>query len=69
MKKVKFLGLITMVTLTLFNVQIKGEDYFSSIWLENIEVLSQDENRTVRCYSPGSLDCPISQDKVKYIIR
>ena len=69
MKKIKFLGLIVVITLTSFNVQIKGEDYFSSILMENIEALSSGENAPVRCFFPGSIDCPGSSLKVQYVVE
>jgi hypothetical protein len=69
MKKVKLFGLVMVSALILFNVQIKGEDNLSGSWLENIEVLSQDENGDIYCLLTGSLDCPSQHSKAKYIVR
>ena len=67
MKKVRYLGLLMIIVLISFNVHIKGKDYYPSIWIGNIEALSQSESANITCFSPGSLDCPASSSKVKYI--
>lgn len=50
----------------------------SSLLLDNIEALAADEDGTdngeveggrIRCIGVGSMDCPVSHDKVKYIIE
>ena len=50
----------------------------SSLLLENIEALAADEDGSddgevvggkIRCIDVGSLDCPLTHEKVKYIVR
>ena len=69
MKKVRYLGLVMVVGLVSFNVHIKGKDYYPSIWIGNIEALSHGEDAGVDCFLSGSIDCPSSSSKVKYITR
>jgi hypothetical protein len=69
MKKVRYLGLVIVVGLVSFNVHIKEEDYYPGIWIGNTEALSQSESRAIQCLGLGSLDCPGSTTKVKYIER
>lgn len=38
------------------------------VTLDNIEALAQTEGSGNTCYYPGSLDCPHSTIKVKYIL-
>ena len=53
------------------NVNLKSnnlEQRSFGITLDNIEALANGENPEVSCTLPGSLDCPRSIIKVKYIL-
>lgn len=67
MKKIIFLLLCIVVVLsTIFLTSSKKEQ--SSLLLYNIEALAAGEHASQgRCYGTGSLDCPVSHDKVEYI--
>jgi hypothetical protein len=69
MKKIKYLVLIIIAVLISLNMHIKKGNNSSSIWMGNVEALSQSENIRIDCSFIGSLDCPISSSKVKYISR
>jgi len=69
MKKIKYLVLIIIAVLISLNMHIKKGNNSSSIWMGNVEALSQSENVGIYCIHWGSLDCPVSSSKVKYISR
>lgn len=51
------------------NLQWKNVDQDRlGITMSNIEALANGENQEVSCTVPGSLDCPRSAIKVKYIL-
>ena len=61
-----FLCIVSVLTIQKLNSQ-KVE--VSSLLLNNIEALAAEEHTSsVRCIGSGSLDCPASHDKVKYIL-
>ena len=58
-----------MILVSTFNFTIvsKRVNNVSSIALQNIEALSYAETVNEHCYGIGSLDCPDSKSKVKFV--
>ena len=40
----------------------------SDISMDNVEALASTEDPNVACLYPGSIDCPVSTIKVKYVL-
>lgn len=68
--------IIALYSLYLVNDKCIYESKFSSLLLENIEALAADEDGMgdeeneegrIRCLLVGTLDCPVSHQKVKKI--
>lgn len=67
MRKIIFL-LLCMVAVLSTKVLASSKKEQSSWLLYNIEALAAGEHASQgRCYGTGSLDCPLSHDKVEYI--
>lgn len=67
-----------VVILLLCTVAVLSTKYFSSpkaersaLLLYNVEALASDDEDIgiSRCYGTGTLDCPVSHEKVEYIFR
>lgn len=67
-----------LYSLHLANGKCVYKSNISSLLLENIEALAADEDGSddgevvggkIRCIDVGSLDCPLTHEKVKYIVR
>ena len=80
MKKGIFTALLFTVIVALYSLYLANGKcvYISSLLLENIEALAADEDGSddgevvggkIRCIDVGSLDCPLTHEKVKYIVR
>lgn len=68
-KHFKGLFVLTVVALLVCKVSNKKETS-SQYLLENIEALAGGEEPVIqRCYSSGSLVCPINNSKVEYIVE
>ncbi|WP_349901986.1 NVEALA domain-containing protein [Bacteroides caccae] len=83
MKKGIFMALLFTVIVALYSLYLANgkcvyKSNISSLLLENIEALAADEDGSddgevvggkIRCIDVGSLDCPLTHEKVKYIVR
>jgi len=68
LKRLTYPALIVLVFIVALHVKINtNKNQFSSIDLLNIETLSFAETTDELCYGTGSVDCPSSKDKVKYV--
>jgi hypothetical protein len=69
MKKIIYSIAILTVFCTTCNFTLvqKQASNLSSLELQNIEALSYAESDGQRCFLDGSLDCPFSKEKVKYV--
>lgn len=70
--------IVAVYSLYLVNDKCMNTPKSSSLLLENIEALAADEDGTddgeveggkTYCVGVGSLDCPLTHDKVKYVIK
>lgn len=70
--------IVAVYRLYLVNDKCMNTPKSSSLLLENIEALAADEDGTddgeveggkTYCVGVGSLDCPLTHDKVKYVIK
>lgn len=52
----------------LFVCRFAKEKIQGDLLLQNIEALANTENKDMRCYGIGSLDCAVKQTKVLMII-
>lgn len=82
MRRGVFVALLLTVIIALYSLHLVNDECIykskvSSLLLENIEALAVGEDGTdggesgetvVQCIGRGSLDCPVSHQKVKYII-
>ena len=68
----------TLIKVTVMGILLAGGIYLmeekstplSDVALENIEALAGGEEPVIqRCYSSGSLVCPINNSKVEYIVE
>lgn len=50
-----------------FNIAKKGKNSESHLVIQNIEVLSYAETVKQECIYVGSVDCPVSATKVKFV--
>lgn len=70
-KRLKILtypALFVLLFIVALNIKINmHQNQFSSINFQNIETLSYAETSDESCYGTGSLDCPSSKVKVKYV--
>lgn len=69
MKKLVILALLCVVAVWTAKGVSKHKDHMNSLLLYNIEALAANgEHADVGfCYGAGTLDCPVSHDKVEYI--
>jgi len=69
MKKILYSLSVLVILVTTFNFTIinKHFDNVSCIALQNIEALSYAESTNQSCLGIGSLDCPNSKEKVKFV--
>lgn len=71
-KKIILLGISLFLIVLSVNVYLgkgKSDNTLSPLLLQNVEALSSIENGGwIRCYSVGSVVCPITQEKV-YIYK
>jgi len=69
MKKILYsLAVLILIVITFnFSIVTKRVNNVSSITLQNIEALSYAETTGQHCYYEGSIDCPVSKDKVKFV--
>jgi len=68
MKKIICLILIILIIVPLTKVLSQyNQTGLISLTINNVEALTDTENCTLFCLGIGSLDCPYSKDKVKYI--
>jgi|GEM_PF-3088331 len=70
LKRIIFSTSLTLVFITALHAKIDtNNNQFPSISLQNIEMLSSSEvSNNCRCQGVGSLDCPISKEKVSYVL-
>ena len=69
MKKILYSLSVLVILVGTFNFTIinKRINNVSCIVLKNIEALSYAETVNEQCYGIGSLDCPNSKGKVKFV--
>jgi hypothetical protein len=65
-KKLLFAGMLAIGIIAALNIHAVGSEV-GDFRLQNIEMLSSGENGITVCYLIGSLDCPVTGAKVKYI--
>ncbi|MDR1221451.1 MAG: hypothetical protein LBL07_01045 [Tannerella sp.] len=65
-KLLLFAGMLAIGIIAAFNIHVV-ENEAGDIRLQNIEILSFGENEYPNCFVTGSLNCPISGAKVRYI--
>lgn len=71
MKKLLILISLCLTLVLCLNIDLqwnKIEDGKLTLTMNNIEALADGENQGVECKLSGSLDCPSSIIKVKYIL-
>ena len=70
MKKILCSLSVLVILVTTFNFTIinKRINNVSCIVLKNIEALSYAETTNENCYGVGSVDCPNSKEKVKFVL-
>lgn len=83
MKKRSFVMFLSTIIVSLYSLHITynescSNSEMSSLLLENIEALAAGEGGTdggefevskIRCIDVGALDCPITHEKVKYVLE
>lgn len=69
MKKIRYSVFVLVLLISLFNFTIvsKRVNNTSSIALQNVEALSYAESINKSCLGVGSIDCPNSNEKVKFV--
>jgi len=69
MKKILYsLAVLVLIVITFnFSIVTKRVNNVSSIALQNIEALSYAESTNQSCLGVGSIDCPVSKNKVKFV--
>lgn len=68
LKNLIYPSLLMLVFMVALHVKINiNKKQISSINLLNIETLSYAESSSAFCYGTGSLDCPSTNNKVKYV--
>lgn len=68
-KKVLLAGLLLVASVTFTSYSHSKEKEFQNLVLENIEALAAGEGGMNACIGSGSLDCPLTHDKVEYVIE
>jgi hypothetical protein len=69
LKNLIYPALLMLVFMVALHVKINiNKTQISSINLLNIETLSYAEDINSTCYGTGSVDCPISKEKVSYVL-
>ena len=68
MKKLVPTICLVLLTGTMLFVNANALDNVTTPNLLNVEALANPECDNSQCYEVGSLDCPVSKDKVKYIL-
>lgn len=67
-KALYFLSVLVLLVVTFnFTIVNKRINNVSCLALQNIEALSYAETIGQHCFLDGSLDCPFSNEKVKYV--
>lgn len=69
MKKILYSLSVLVILVTTFNFTIvnKRINNVSRLVLQNIEALSHAESTNQFCQGVGSVDCPLSKSKAKYV--
>ncbi|WP_459783097.1 NVEALA domain-containing protein [Bacteroides rodentium] len=68
-KKFLFIGFVLVAAVASFQLNSKSKN-LERLMLENIEALAYGETGNVYiCAGVGSVDCPISSSKVKYVAK
>lgn len=64
-----YVGMAALISVAVAVVSLQKEDLTDELLRENVEALADDEyGHNIRCWSFGSLDCPLNGTKVKYIM-
>lgn len=64
----RLLWVVLIVVMVGYSNWFKKECRISSLILQNIEALAEDESYSnIHCFSIGSVDCPINHSKVEYV--
>lgn len=69
-KKVLLVGLLLVASITFTFYSHSREQNLENLVLENIDALASDEaSGSTTCIGSGSLDCPITDAYVRYVIE
>lgn len=64
----RLLWVVLIVVMVGYSNWFKKECRISSLILQNIEALAEDESYSnIHCFSIGAVDCPINHSKVEYV--
>lgn len=67
MKKIIPTACLTILAGVLLFVDANSSENVKTLTFLNVEALAETESSKYTCYGLGSLDCPQSEDKVKFI--
>lgn len=68
-KKILFIGFVLVAAVASLQLNSKSKN-LECLMLENIEALAYGEiGNPYRCVGVGSVDCPMSSAKVKYVVK
>ncbi len=68
--KIKLSIISFLLIITVFIYSNSKKEGMNNLLLENIEALADEEyDSTAKCYGRGSVDCPYTDIKVKYVME
>ena len=68
-KGLLFVGAMVVSSLVSSVVLLPEEKAQDDVFMINVEALAEDETTgSVHCLCPGTVDCPLSEVKVKYVM-
>lgn len=70
-KKVLFIGLFLIAVVAVSVQSYSEKNKLGDLILENIDALASDDEwgENVECWGSGSVDCPITHVKVKFVME
>ena len=69
-KKILFISLsLVLISIITFHFHSSGKGDLPNLMLENVEALAAGESGGGYCWGSGSVDCPLTHVKVRFVVE